>query len=450
MNISQESNGDLTAIIHINLQEADYIDAVNKQLSEYKKKANMPGFRPGMVPLGMIKKMYGNSVMIDEVNKSLSEALNNYIIENKINVLGNPIPNTEKTTNVDFAKNKDFDFFFDIGLAPEFEVKLNKDIKVTNYAIKIDDKELDNAVEDVKVRFGEDENPEVSEEGDSLQGKFIELDADGNEVEGGVQNDGFLKIDDVKLKTVQKKLIGLKIGDSITLNLMKAIKDEPKVAALLNRHEEGDEKLNAEYKFDVAKVVRTHIAELGEELYKKVFPSREIKTEEEFRAALSEDLQNHFQRDTDRQFLGDTIKELLKIADIKLPDEFLRRWLLESNEGKISAEQIDTQYDSYARTFRWQLLEGELLKEHREAMEVKEEEVRAKVAGYFQSMGGAAEMTPQIEGIIDQVLSNGEEKQKIFNDIQDEKLIKLFKENVTPKKKSVTKEKFIEIAQQID
>ncbi len=450
MNISQESNGDLTAIIHINLLESDYIDAVNKQLTDYRKKANMPGFRPGMVPLGMIKKMYGNSVMVEEVNKALSEALNKYIIENKINVLGNPIPNTEKTTNIDFANQKDFDFFFDIGLAPEIDIKLSKDIKVPSYSIKIDKAELDNAVEDVKNRFGEDETPELSEEGDALQGKLIELDNEGNVVEGGVENDGFLKIDDVKLKTIQKKLIGKKIGDSVDLNLMKAIKDESKVAALINRHEEGDEKLNSDYRLEIAKVVRTHIAELGEELYKKVFPSKEIKTEEEFREALSEDLQNHFQKDTDRQFLGDTIKELLKIADIKLPDEFLKRWLLESNDGKITAEQVATQYDSYARTFRWQLLEGELLKEHKEAMEVKEDEVRAKVAGYFQSMGGAAEMTPQIEGIIDQVLSNGEEKQKIYNDIQDEKLITLFKENVTAKKKSVTKDKFIEIAQKID
>lgn len=450
MNISQEAAGDLTAIIHINLLESDYIDAVNKQLSEYRKKANMPGFRPGMVPMGMIKKMYGNSVMVDEVNKSLSEALNNYIVENKINVLGNPIPNTEKTTNIDFANKKDFDFYFDIGLAPEIDIKLSKDINVPMYTIEISDKELDDAVEDVKNRFGEDENPEVSEEGDALQGKFIEVDAEGNPVEGGVENDGFLKFEDVKLKTIQKKLIGNKVGDSITINLMKAIKDESKVASLLNRHEEGDEKLNSDYKLEIAKVVRVHIAELGEELYKKVFPSRDIKTEEEFRVALSEDLQNHFQRDTDRQFLGDTIKELLKIADIQLPDEFLKKWLVESNEGKISAEQIDTQYDSYARTFRWQLLEGELLKEHREVMEVKEEEVRAKVAGYFQSMGGAAELTPQIEGIIDQVLSNGEEKQKIYNDIQDEKLITLFKDNVTAKMSSVTKDKFIEIAQKVD
>jgi len=450
MNITQESTGDLTAIINVKLQESDYIDAVNKQLSEYRKKANMPGFRPGMVPLGMIKKMYGNAVMVEEVNKAISEALNTYIVENKINVLGNPIPNTEKTTGIDFATQKDFDFYFDIGLAPEFKIELSKDIKVPLYTIKIDDKELDAAVEDVKSRFGEDENPEVSEEGDALQGKFIEVDADGNPVEGGVENDGFLKIDDVKLKTIQKKLIGKKVGDDITFNLMKAIKDESKVAALINRHEEGDEKVTSDYKLVIDKIVRTQIPELGEDLYKKVFPSKDIKTEEDFRKELSGDLQKHFQRDTDRQFLGDTIKELLKIADVKLPDDFLRRWLLESNEGKITAEQIDTQYDSYARTFRWQLLEGELLKEHRDAMQVTEEEVRAKVAGYFMSMGGAAEMNPQIEGIIDQVLSNGEEKQKIFNDIQDEKLITLFKEKITPKKKSVNKDKFIEIAQKID
>ena len=449
MNISQESNGELTAIIHINLQESDYIDAVNKQLSDYKKKANMPGFRPGMVPIGMIKKMYGNAVIVDEVNKTLSDALNNYIVDNKVNVIGNPLPNVEKSEKIDFAKQKDFDFYFDIGLAPEFEVKLSKDITVPSYTIKISDSEIDKAIEDVKVRFGEDENPEVAEDGDAFQGKFIEVDNEGIVIEGGVENDGFLKFDDIKLKTIQKKFIGTKAGDSVTFNPLNAIKDETKVASLLNRHDEGDEKLSKDYKFEIAKIVRTHEAEIGEDLYKKVFPSQEIKTEEEFRKALGEDLTKHYQRDTDRQFLADTVKELIKIADIHLPDEFLKRWLIESNEGKISQEQVDEQYDSYARTFKWQLLEGVLAKDHGEEMQVKEEEVRAKVAAYFQTMG-SAELTPQIEGIIDQVLSNTEEKQKIFNDIQDEKLIKLFKENITAKNKKVTTEKFIEIASKID
>ncbi len=300
------------------------------------------------------------------------------------------------------------------------------------------------------MRFGEDENPEVAEAGDAFQGKFIEVDSEGNTIEGGIENDGFLKYEDIKLKTTQNKFIGKKAGESIIFNPLKAIKDESKVASLINRHEDGDEKLKSDYKFEIAKVVRIHEAELGEDLYKKVFPAQEIASEEEFTEALSNDLVKHYQRDTDRQFLADTVKELIKIADISLPDEFLKRWLLESNEGKITQEQVDTQYDNYARTFKWQLLEGELLKEHAEDMQVKEEEVREKVAAYFQTMGGGTEITPQIEGIIDQVLSNKEEKQKIFNDIQDEKLIKLFKANITPKNKKVTTEKFIEIASKID
>ncbi len=450
MNISQESTGEQTAVIHINLQESDYINAVNKQLNDYRKKANMPGFRPGKVPMGMIKKMYGTAVMVDEVNKTISEALSNYIIENKINVIGQPIPNEEKSGQVDFINNKDFDFFFDIGLAPEMEVKLTKDIKVPYYTIEVSDKEVNNAVEDIKVRFGEDEHPEAAEEGDSFQGKFIQVDDEGNVVEGGVENEAFLKFDDLKLKTIQKKFIGTKIGDVVVFNPMKAIKDEPKVKSLLKIFKDDDENLKSDYKFEITKVVRTHIAELNEELFGKVFPQKEIKTEEEFKTALAEDLAKHYERDTDRQFLADTIKELIKIAKPTLPDEFIKRWLLESNEGKITKEQIDEQYDSYARSFQWQLLEGELLKDHREAMEVTEAEVRGKVATYFQSMGGAAEITPQIEGIIDQVLSNGEEKRKIYQDIQDEKLIALFKEHVSLKNKKVSTEKFVEIAQKID
>lgn len=450
MNISKESTGEQTAVIHINLLESDYIDAVNKQLKEYRKKANMPGFRPGKVPMGMIKKMYGTATMVEEINKIISESLSNYILDNKINVIGQPIPNEEKSGNVDFINKKDFDFFFDIGLAPELEVKLSEDIKVPYYNIAVSDKEIDNAIEDIKVRFGEDEHPEVSEIDDALQGEFVQLDEEGNPIENGVKNEGFLKYEDIKLKTIQKKFVGKKIGDTVVFNPMNAIKVESKVKSLLNITTDGDENLTSDYRFDISKVVRTHIAELNEELYAKVFPGKEIKTEEELRTALSEDLAKHYERDTDRQFLGDTIKELMKLTNPTLPDEFVKRWLLESNQGKITQEQVDEEYDGYARSFKWQMLESELLKDHKSEMEVTEEEVRGKVAAYFQTMGGAAEMTPQIEGIIDQVLSNADEKRKIFQDIQDEKLIALFKEHVSLENKKITTEEFVEIAQKID
>ena len=260
MNITQENNGELTAIIHINLKEEDYQDSVKKQLTDYQKKANMPGFRPGKVPMGMIKKMYGKGVLVEEVNKTVSDALNNYILENKINVLGYPLPNTEKTTQLDFDKAESFDFYFDIGIAPDFEIELSDKIAVPYYTIKVEEKDIDKAVKDIQVRFAEEENPEVAEETDGFQGKFFELDGEGNLVEGGVEHHAFFRIEDIKLKTIQKKLIGKKAEDAVDFNLTKAFKDENKVRSLLHLHEGQEDKLNADYQFVIEKVVRSHEA----------------------------------------------------------------------------------------------------------------------------------------------------------------------------------------------
>ena len=446
MNVTREENGELNAIIHINLKEEDYIEAVNKQLSDYRKKANMPGFRPGKVPMGMIKKMYGNSIQADEINKKVSEVLNNYIIEEKVDILGYPLPNMEKTKPIDFSKQTEFDFFFDIGLVPEFEVKLDEQVKTPYYTITITDEEIDKAIGDVKVRFGEEENPETAELTDGLQGKFVQLDDEGNVVEGGHVHTGFFKIEDVKLKTIQKKFVGKGNGALEVFNPYQAFKDEEKTKAVLGLQDASEEQVKADYQFEIEKVVRSKEAEMGEELYKKVFPNDDLKTEEEFRAKLSEDLSKHYSRDADRQFLADTINKLIEMAKIDLPDEFMKRWLIESNQGKISKEQLDLQYDSYAKTFRWQLIEGKLQEEFGDAAIVKEEEVRDKVRNYFTAMGGDANLGPQIDSIIDSILQNQEEKQKIQNDLLDEKFIALFKEHVKMSKKKVSAEKFFEIA----
>jgi len=446
MNISREDNGELMSIIHINLKEEDYIDAVNKQLSDYRKKANMPGFRPGKVPMGMIKKMYGNSVQAEELNKKVSEVLNDYIVNEKLDILGYPLPNLEKTKTIDFNAQKDYDFYFDIGLVPQFEVKLDENVKTPYYTITISDEEIEKAIGDVKVRFGEEENPETAELTDGLQGKFIQLGEDGNPVEGGHEHTGFFKIEDLKLKTIQKKFIGKGAGTKVVFNLYQAFKDEAKTQAVLGLHDGTEEQWKADYEFEIEKVVRSKEAEMGEELFKKVFPNDELKTEEEFREKLSEDLAKHYSRDADRQFLADTINKLIEMADIKLPDDFMKRWLMESNQGKITKEQLDMQYDSYAKTFRWQLIEAKLQEEFGDAAMVKEEEIRDKVKAYFTSMGGDSNLGPQIETIIDSVLQNQEEKQKIQNDLLDEKFITLFKEHVKLSKKKVSTEKFFEIA----
>jgi len=446
MNITKEAVNDLNAIIHINLKEEDYIGEVNSQLADYRKKASIPGFRPGKVPMGMVKKMYGKNVMVEAVNKKVSEGLNNFIIENKLNVLGYPLPNSEKTTMIDFDTQKDFDFYFDIGISPEFEFELSDKIKVPYYKIKVTDKEVDKAINDVKLRFGEEEHPENAEITDALQGKFTEVDDKGALVENGVTNDGYIRIEDVKLKVIQNKLIGSKIRDQITINLMKAFKDESKVKSLLNLHDGPDEKLSADYNFEINSVIRVKEAEINEDLFKKVYPNDDVKDEKAFKIKVREDLSTHYSRDTDRQFLADTINELIKVTGLQLPDEFMKRWLLENNQGKMTKEQLDDQYDSYAKTFKWQLIESKLHDQLGDEIKVTENEVRNKVKAYFKTMGGDADSNPQIEAIIDSVLQNQDEKQRIYHDLLDEKFIKAFKDHVKIQEKEVDSEKFFEIA----
>ncbi len=446
MNISQESNGDLTAIIHIQLSQEDYTEEVNKRLSEYRKKASMPGFRPGKVPMGIVKKMYGKGVLAEEVNKKISDSLNKYILEEKLNILGYPLPNMEKNETIDFDSQKDFNFYFDIGLAPEFDIDLTKDIKIPYYSVKLDDKEIENAINDIKLRFGNEENPEKAEDTDALQGSFSEVGGDGNLVDEGYVHNGYFKIEDIKLKTIQKKFIGKGAGAKVVLNLMKAFKEESKVRSLLHLHEGSEDKLELDYQFEIEKVVRHEEAEMNEELFLKVYPGGEVKTEEEFREKVTDELKRHRANDTDKQFLVDTINELIKMANLELPDEFMKRWLLESNEGKITAKQLENQYDSYVKTMKWQLIENKLREKYEDDVKVDPEDIRDKVRSYFMPGGGEQESNPQIEQIVDQVLQNQEESQRIHAGLQDEKYTKLFKEKLTQKDKEIDADKFFEIA----
>lgn len=444
MNITQEANGKLQAIIHINLKEEDYIEKVNKTLKDYRKKANMPGFRPGMVPMGMIKKMYGNSVTVDEVNKTVSEALNGYIDDNKIHALGYPLPNMEKSKPIDFATAKEMDFFFDIGLAPEFDFDLkNDDFEVPYYKIEVTDKEIESALNDIKDKFGEEEHPEKAEEGDGVQGKFVQVDAEGNHVDGGVENTGFFKIEDCKLKTIQKKFYGKKVGDKVKFNPYNTFKDEAKVKALLGA-DISEEALKSDYEFEITDIIRHTDAELNEETFKKVYPADEIKTIDDFKARIKKDLEEHYEKDSDRQFTGDVITKLIEKSNIELPDDFLKRWLLDSNQGKITKEQLDVQYESYAKSFKWQLVEDKLKEQYGDMLTVSDEDVRDKVRAYFQ-IQGKENSNPQVEQIVDQILSNKEEGQKIYGELMDEKLGVVFKENVKRKEESVTPDQFMEI-----
>ncbi|MBN2639655.1 MAG: trigger factor [Bacteroidales bacterium] len=443
MNITLEESGKLTAVVHINLKEEDYSGKVNEQLKEYRKKAQMPGFRPGMVPMGMVKKMYGKAVMADEVNKAVSEALNEYLYNEKINVLGNPLPNEEKSTIIDFDQQNEFDFYFDIAIAPEVENPVDDKLKATYYKIKVTEEEIDRAVQDMQKRLGKHEHPETAEETDSLEGTLRQLDDDKNVLAEGYTTEGSLALPDVKLKTVVKEFTGKSKGDKVVFNPKRALKDEALEEALLNL-ENGDEKLGSDYEFEIKDIVRTEEAEVNEELFNQIYPADELKTEEDFRNRIRQELEGHYQKDADKKFVSDLIDSIIEKANIELPDAFLKRWLVENNQGKATMEQIEGQYDSYAQTFKWQLIEAKLIEAYGDALRVTRDDVRNKLKSYFQLPEGV-EPSKEMDGLVDQLLSNEQEYQRHFAELMDERYITFFKEKAGKEEKEVTTDEFVKI-----
>jgi len=449
MNITKESTGDLTALIKIELNEADYKDQVKNVLKDYQRKANIPGFRPGKVPFGMINKMYAKPVMAEEINKKVSDSLNQYIVDEKLDLLGYPLPNTNKTEEIDFDTKKDFDFYFDIALTPEFEVKLNDKVKVNYYKIKADDSIVDKYLKDLQTRNGVVTNPEVSEETDAIKGDFIELDENGEAKEGGFTNTASIDLDVIKLKTEKKKFVGKKVGDTVVFNPMKATKSAIETAAMLNLGVDIAEKIESKFQFTITEITRTELAEINEDFFKLVYPQDELKDIEQLKERIRKDAETSFVAEADRQFMNNAVEKLIEEAKIDLPDEFMKKWLLESNQGKVTAEQLEAQYDSYIKSLKWQLIEQVIVKDHE--LEVKEEDVRNQIKGYFQNMTQEPneEADKRMDEIVNSIMQNKDEVKRIYDQLYDAKLSELFKANLKLVNKNISYEEFVKLATQI-
>jgi trigger factor len=435
MNISKENTGDLTAIITVEIVEADYAESVSKALKDLRKKANIPGFRSGMVPMGMVKKMYGKSVMADEVNKILSDSLNQYIVDEKLEILGHPITNEEKQEKVDFEKQKEFVFHFDIGLSPEISLELNKDLHVPYTKIEVTKNMVNDYLTDMLERFGERTNPEKVEEDSKVTASFKQLDADGNILEGGIAADsGTFAMEDISLKTIAKKLIGKAVGDKVIFDPMRAIKDANKVAAILSVAKIMVEDLKADFEVEIKDIIHITPAEINEDLFKKAYPSADIKSEEDLRKRIKEDAEKQFEGESDKLFLSKTVDTLIEKAAIEIPNEFMKRWILQNNEGKLTMEQLDVQYESYANSLKWQLLQNKIIKD--KDIQVSTDDVKAHIRGfisgqYFAGMENNEAFDSQLDGIVENVMKNEDEVKKVYDQLYDTKMLTLFKEELT-------------------
>lgn len=448
MNITKEQTSELTLSLQITLQQADYEDAVNQELKDYQKKASMPGFRPGKVPFGLVRKMYGKALLADKVNKLVSDALNNYIIENKISILGHPLANMEKTGMLDFDQPADFTFHFDLGLAPVFEPDLGKVTNLEYPRIKASEETIDNAINELRTRHGVHTNPETIVENADVDITFVTDHSQADEE--GISKDISIMMSNIIDNDVKMAFLGKTVGDTFLFNPVKAFGGDLVKARLATKLDEKEvPELDREFSISVKEIHFNEPAAMNEEFFSTVFPEKDLITESEFREMLAADIEKQYERETDRFFLNKAVEALVESNNVQLPDEFMKRWIVDNSEGKLSLEQVDNQYESYARTFRWQLIESKLSDKHPE-LKVTTSDIRNFVKSYFfGKLGGPKDDNPDsnkhMEDIVDMILKNKEEEQRIADQLAEQKLSAFLKDNLTYAENSMGYEDYIQL-----
>jgi len=443
MNISQEKIDSLNAVVTINIKPEDYQPRVEKAIKDHAKKAKIPGFRPGMVPPAHIKKMYGKSILVDEVNNLLSDTLNNYINEQQLEVLGQPLPKADdKQYNWDFAD--DFEFNYEVGLAPAFEVDFSSKDKVTQYVIKADKETLEARIKNIRKSYGKMTNPDVSADGDVLYAELVQLSPDGSVFDGGVSNTTSVRLDQVQDEKIKKSLIGLKKDDEVTLDIQKAYNnDATRIAAILKVDDETAAGLKSNFRLTVKNVNRLEESDLNQEFFDKLFGEGTVTTEDEFRAKITEEVEAMFAQDAERKLQNDLYKLAIEKATFQLPDEFLKRWLKATNE-KLTEEELTGGYEDFAKNLKWTLVENKIIKDNK--IEIKYEEVFAaakqRLDAQFRMYSPQPLSEEQLGQYTVQYLQNRDEANKIFEEVKAVKALDYLKSVVTLENKEVDAKDF--------
>jgi len=444
MNITLENTDKLNAILALKVEEADYAERVNNTLKDYRKQARVDGFRPGMVPMGIIKKMYYTPVMVDEVNKLVSESLFNYLKDNDVKILGEPLAHKAEEQKVDFENDSEFEFKFDLGLAPELSLEVTAKDKVPFYKIKVDKKQQDEYKEQLFQRYGEFTAVDKASDNELIKGSLVKVDKEGNEVENGILVENISMSLDMMKDDDQKILFsGAAGGDEVVFDVKKAYPNDTEVASLLRIDKAEVAMLEGSFKCRIDEVMKFDKATAGKEFYDKVYGEGEVKTEEEFTKRVSEEISLNYERESEYRFMVDAREVLIKKAKIDLPVEFLKRWMVETNE-QLSEEQVNEDFAKYEDDFRWQLIKEYLLKQ--QDIKVSEEEAleAAKGMALNQYMQYGISNVPEdyLENYAREMMSKPEEARKFYEQKGEEKLISYIKSTVKLDEKEVSSEKF--------
>ncbi|UKJ09076.1 trigger factor [Solitalea lacus] len=447
MNITQEKINDLSSIVTINIKPEDYKAKVEKAIKEHGKKVQMPGFRPGMVPAAHIKKLYGKSILVDEINNLLSDSLNNYIADNKLEVLGQPLPKVDQDAKYNWDFEDSFVFSYELGLAPEFKAEFSSKDKFTKYKITADEETIKSRTESLQRAYGKMTNPEVSSDNDSLYGEFVQLAEDGSVLEGGIDNNASLRIELVEDAKIKKSLVGLKKDDVVSFDIQKAYKNNAHlIHNLLNISEEEATELKGNFQFTVKNVNRLEPAELNEEFFNKVFPDGSVTNEDGFNAYVLEEIEKQMETNADRKFSNDIYEYALANIKFELPSDFLKRWLKATNE-KLSDAELEKDYDSFEKNLKWSLIENKVLQANN--IEIKPEEVVALAKGRIATQFAMYSPTPiddaQLNEYAHNFLSDRERATQMYNEVRSNKVFEFLKNTVSAEEKSIDYKSFLEL-----
>jgi trigger factor len=445
MKISFECPDKINGLLTMTVEAADYQDAVEKTLKNYRKKAQVPGFRPGMVPMGMIKKQYGTAAKVDEVNKVLGEKLYAYIQENKIQMLGEPLPN-EKQVPQDFEKDEDLTFVFDIAVAPEFKAELTAKDKIDYYTIKVDDKLINDQVAMYQSQAGEFVKADVFSGNDTITGDMRELDENGNTKEGGITTEGAMVMPAYIKDEDQRKLFdGAKPGDIITFNPKKAYPDnDAEVAALLKVQKDDIKDLAADFSYQITEIRHFQPAEVDQKLFDRVFGEGTVKDEQEFRQKIADNIAPQLQQNSDYKFMLDVRAYLEeKVGKLEFPEALLKRVMMQNNKDK-GADYVEKNFEGSIKELAWHLIKEQIVAANQIKVEeadlkaVAKEAIRAQFAQY----GMSNVPDDVLENYANEQLKKRENVDNFVDRAVDMKMTEVLKNVVKLNEKSVTLEEF--------
>ncbi len=446
MNITQEKVNDLNAILKVTLNPEDYNPKVEKALKEQAKKANLPGFRKGMVPVSHIKRMFGKSILVEEINTLLSNEVTQYLTDQKVEILGQPLPLMDET-EFKWDQTDVFEFKYEIGLAPVVDIQVSAKDKFTEYEVKADPETLKSRITNLRKSYGKMSNPEVSAEGDVLYSKLMQLDNKGEVFEGGIESTGSIRTDLITDKKILKTLVGLKKDDVVKLNLDKAFDSNAAVIAkLLNIAEEDAAELKADFQVTVLNVNRLEESELNEEFYNKIFGEGVVSTEAEFEAKITEEIESMFKQDSSRKLQSDIYNQYTSQTKMELPDEFLKKWLKSTNE-KLTDKELEEGYDDFAKNLKWTLIENKIIKENDIKIDYKDvfETAKQRIDAQFRVYSQQELPEDQLAQFTVNFLQEKENANRIFDEVKAEKVFDYIKSTVSITKKEITYNKFIEL-----